>query len=306
MYRSIVVPLDGSVFAESALPYAAALAERTGAAIRLVLVHNPFPQTAPPAISAEHRLRWESDNRARESAYLEDARARIALPVDGPVSEVLLEGPVTSTLEEYVESEDVGLVVMTTHGRAGFQRAWLGSVADHLIRHVTVPILLIRPSNGEVQFDPDLPEPPLDRILVPVDGSDVGEAGLDAALRMLRPGSGQITLLRVVAPPYAMTSPYIPHAAELDREELQHRMEEAESYLEKFVAARKEEGVELTARVIQDYHPAHGILRFAADEPVDLIAMGTRGRHAVSRVLLGSTSDKVIRGAMIPVLAVKH
>ncbi len=306
MYRTILVPLDGSTFAESALPYAAAVARRTGAPIRLVLVHDPLPQTAPPAISEEQRLRWEAENHQREGEYLEDARQRLALPVDGPVSKVLLDGPVRSTLEEYIEGAKVGLVVMTTHGRAGLQRAWLGSVADHLIRHVTVPLLLVRPSEEEERFDPNSGEPSIEHILVPVDGSQVGEAGLDAAVELLSPGSGRVILLRIVAPPYAMTSPYIPHAAELDRGELERRRGEAELYLRGLVETLADRGLEVEPQVVQDYHPAQGILGRAAEERVDLIAMGTHGRHGLGRILMGSTTDKVIRGASGPVLVVRH
>ena len=91
---------------------------------------------------------------------------------------------------------DADLIVMTSHGRTGLSRMWLGSVADGLIRHSRVPVLLLRP------IDAAAPRPfahgLYKHILVPFDGSAASEEVLPAALALAKCGSARISLLRVV------------------------------------------------------------------------------------------------------------
>ncbi len=302
MYRSILVPVDGSTFAEHAVPWARLIARLADAELMLILVHEtPLLSNAEagPLVQLE---RWDMEHRRSEQTYLHVLAERVAEEAGRPVGQVLTEGPdVVTALEQRIRDQGADLVVMTTHGRAGLQRAWLGSVADGLIRRARCPVLLIRPTSDEISHGAEAR--PFRRILVALDGSEIAEAALPHARSLARLCGARLTLLRVVAPPAAISSPYIPHQTLLNREELDRRQEQARAYLDARVAQLMDEGpLDADTRVSLDYHAAHGILQAAQDEDADLIVTGSHGRGAISRLVMGSVADKVVRAAEVPVL----
>lgn len=302
MYRSILVPVDGSTFAEHALPWARLVSRLTEAELTLILVHETPLLSDAEMGPLTHLERWDLEHRRSERTYLDVLAERLSTETGRPVDHALVEGPaVVPVIEQDLEERGVDLVVMTTHGRAGLQRAWLGSVADGLIRRAPCPVLLIRPTADEVS--PGGEALPFRRILVALDGSEVAEAALPHARALARLCDSGLVLLRVVAPPAAISSPYIPHQTVLNREELERREHDARHYLDAKVSELMEEGpLDATTRIALDFHPAHGILQAAADEGVDLIVTGSHGRGAVSRLVLGSVADKVVRATDVPVL----
>ena len=173
--RSVLIPLDGSPFAEHAIPWATVLARAARAKLRLTLVHQP-PEP-PPADRATRRLytRIQLALRKSQRDYLRAAATKIK--AEGPVriTSATLHGTPGPALAKYVDEVGVDLVVMTTHGRGGLERAWLGSVADHLVRALEVPVLLIRPVEGTAV------SPRVEEILVTLDGSRRAEAVLPPA-----------------------------------------------------------------------------------------------------------------------------
>ncbi|HSJ10870.1 MAG TPA: universal stress protein [Longimicrobiales bacterium] len=292
MIQRILVPLDGSSFSEHSLPYALRVAQASGARIDVALVHvRQWPVSGEAAL-VEDVDRWEAEHRAREADYLHDLAARLHREGGVTVGPELLTGEIVPALERAAKAAD--LVVMTTHGRAGLERAWLGSVADALVRHVDVPLLLVRPSDDE----------PVDaafrHVLLALDGSDTAERCIDPALEVAP--DARVTVLRVVAPPAAVASPYIPHAARLTHEGMEDRLATANHHVDSVHTRLLARGRDAAAEVLLDYHEAHAILRFARENDVDLIALGTRGRSPLARLLMGSVSDKVVRGATVPVL----
>ena len=147
-FRSLLVPLDGSRFAEQALPLAMAIAGATGAKLRLVLVHQ---SPSPPADAVTVRLATSIElmTQKAEREYLRRIAGTMRSGEARRVTGVTLAGPVVPTLLKYIDEIGVDLVVMTTHGRSGIQRAWLGSVADQLARSLEIPLVLVRAEEGE-------------------------------------------------------------------------------------------------------------------------------------------------------------
>jgi nucleotide-binding universal stress UspA family protein len=155
-YRGILVPLDGSERAETALPHAAALAERFGARIVLYrVVDPPGPMMLPDAIGPAAGLpavpppmldtvQFAQEARDLTAEYLE-SRARelraLGLMVTGLVGDV---GDIAEQIVETARREVIDLIVMSTHGRTGLDRLLFGSVAEDVVRHAPVPVLLIR------------------------------------------------------------------------------------------------------------------------------------------------------------------
>jgi nucleotide-binding universal stress UspA family protein len=292
--RNILVPLDGSAFAEQVLPLATGLAHATAARLRLVTVHGLG--------SSEELLRVVVDSRfittlaAVEEEYLTKLSARIREEHDLEVDAVLLPGSNVRVLSAYVRREAIDLVVMSTHGRRGMARAWLGSVADALIRQVTVPVLLVRPDSG-------MPSRPatdrIRRVLVALDGSTNAEAALDAAEEICRAQDSECVLVRVVTPPIHPISPSLEHTARYLRDYVDEGRAEAARYLASVAAARS---MPMRHQVCVDHQPARAIVDLADEIEADLIAVGTRGAGAIGRMLVGSVADRVARGASVPVL----
>ncbi len=109
MYRQILVPLDGSRFAEAALPLALDVSRRTKAPIHLVTVQEPIPSFAYDE--------WEAAASDWSEDYLANVVKRIDERAGGAVTTALRSGPVVERLREEVEEVDADLVVMATHGR---------------------------------------------------------------------------------------------------------------------------------------------------------------------------------------------
>ena len=155
MYDRILVPLDGSRFSTRALKYAADLAPRYCAALVLVSVVEPervIPSVADPtgmaspvvANAAVEQARYlEERNRTRARRYL--AGKVRALKAEGIAAEYVLEyGHPAEAIMKTAKKKKADLIVMATHGRGGLKRAFMGSVADKVIRESREPVLVIR------------------------------------------------------------------------------------------------------------------------------------------------------------------
>jgi nucleotide-binding universal stress UspA family protein len=296
MFRRILVTLDGSTFAEQALPYAVDAARRTGAELHLLLVHvRQSPVTADLTLR-EAIDEWETSHANREASYLAAVADRLRAETGLSVKADVLHGEVVPAITRAVEQQEIDLVVITTHGRAGLERAWLGSVADALIREIDAPVLVVRPAEEAA------PAPSGFRhLLIALDGSDRAERAIAPALS-LAGEDAQATLFRAVTPPSAVTSPYLPHAVRISHEELERRGHEATTYLADVAERLSGEAVRIESATATDYHPARAVLHWAREHDADLIALGTHGRGPVRRLVLGSVTDKIVRAATVPVL----
>jgi nucleotide-binding universal stress UspA family protein len=303
MYRSILVPLDGSPFGEHALPFALSLARRAGARVHLVHVHTPlralYAEGAPYIDSdvERHLLEGQRD-------YLINAVKRVETG-DVPLSTDLLEGAVVDSIRAAAVANSADLVVMTTHGRGPMARFWLGSVADALVRDLPMPLLLVRPGEGA----PDLKRDWNPRhILLPLDGSPLAEQIVEPAAQLAGLMGAEVTLLRVVAPvmpvSYHVEGIGVGHVAATMVEQIDQMQtavrKEAEGYLAGVAARLRARSVKVTTKVDAELRPAEGILKEAPS--FDLVALETHGRRGLSRLFLGSVADKVVRGSPVPVL----
>jgi nucleotide-binding universal stress UspA family protein len=298
MIRNILLPLDGSTFSEHALPLAVDLAVRSGARLHLVQVHEaPLAQVYPDGLPV-YDERWDGAIRAQTEEYLQSLAQRCMEQAGlSPVTE-LLDGSVAPAIARYAAEAGIDLITMTTHGRGGISRAWVGSVADSLVRCGAVPILLIRPKEQDQQVD-WMPRDEMRHILIPVDGSELSEGIMEAALTLGSLIGARYTLLRIVLPVPFVVGPQIAGVAFDEGGAEQSRLA-AEAYLER-LKTRITQAEVSTATVFHTI-PAAAILDYAATEAVDMIAMATHGRGGWSRVALGSVADKVMRGTMMPVL----
>ena len=303
MIRSILVPLDGSEFAEWALPAAVSIARRTGAKLELVSINIHVPVSVSAHIPG-YGPAWESAARDRALDYLKSIADRITKSGDITANATVRSGDIVDSLVQHAVQTHVDLIVMSTHGRGPLQRVWLGSSADGVARHSPVPVLLIRPREGKPP-DPDS-ERLFGRVLVPLDGSGYSEEVLPWGVALGELGGADYVLVEVIQPPMVLGPPYgtfpPPH---VDDAQLHAQRTASKDYLEG-VAGRlrtREFRVETIVRVAAS--TAQGILEQAENNGVDLIAMATHGRGGLGRVFLGSVADKVVRGATTPVLLLR-
>ena len=291
----IVVPLDGSPFAEHALGYAGAIAGAVGARLRLVLVHElPPPPGTPDAVKLYASV--EVAVRKSQRAYLRETAHRLRDRWKVQVTALSPDGPVGPALLRYLNEMEPGLVVMSTHGRGSIGRALLGSVADRVVREAKAPVLLVRaPSEGWTPSD----------ILVPLDGSGLAEAALGPAVDLARAAGGRLTLVQVVVPVSSVTDPPMSFSGS-DERLTDLRRREAQDYLDGVADRIREQGVTASAAAVVAGSPAGALIDLAGGGHVSLVVMASHGRGGMRRLALGSVADKMVRAASAPVLVIRQ
>lgn len=288
MYKVIMVPTDGSGFDREAIRVALRLAERNDARVRLVrvLATGSFFGMAAGAEGtalAADVVRSERD-RALSELYALAAECRTTSKAD--ISVDLHAGPVNDVLQGYARRNDVDLIVISTHARSGISRLSLGSVTDSLIRHTTIPILVVKPPAS--YLNPRVCDA-FKRVVVPLDGSSLAEQILPRVLTLARFEEAEIILLHVLTP-----------EAYLEKE-----ISLPQTYLFRIASRLRRDGMPVTTDIVINENVASAINDFASREKADLIAIATHGRGGLARMLRGSVADAVMRSARISMLVFK-
>jgi nucleotide-binding universal stress UspA family protein len=141
----ILVPLDGSALAETALPTAASLADATGAALLLLRAAEAPALAVGDPTEAQVKVVREAEG------YLEAVKHRLQTETRAAVSTAVWYGHPAEAIAEATHFNRVNMVVMTTHGRSGLGRILLGSVAESVIRSTATPILVLHPDGAPLQ-----------------------------------------------------------------------------------------------------------------------------------------------------------
>lgn len=276
MYDTVLVPTDGSSAAELAGDYGCRLARAFDATVHVLYVReepllgDDEDDPAERAVSAVVDVAVERDLNAT-TAVLE--------PEDG----------IHDAIVEYAETNDVDLIAMGTHGRSGLSRFLLGSVAEQTLRESTVPVVT-------VHEDTDVRRA-FDRILLPTDGSTSSVAAVDHAVELASMVDARIHAVHV--------------SDEHDLDDTMVTFDTTDpddttgvEAIDEILTRAREAGLESVDVSIPDGRVDQAILAVAAEHDADAIVMGTRGRTGLRRYILGSTTDRVVRFARVPVFAV--
>jgi nucleotide-binding universal stress UspA family protein len=266
-----------------------------------VRVHEAFPYE-----STDYSHLNDTSRREQEE-YLALMAEHVEQTYGLSPERALLDGPIASTICRFALGMQSPLVVISTHGRTGFSRVWLGSVADEIMRVATAPVLMLRHQKKAIDRASGAAHD-FAKVLVPLDGSDFAEEALPHALALTGAFNAKLGLLRVVAPLAAPAPLYaVPYAAPpTDEEELTHRLEGAEEYV-RTVARRmshEQPDLEVGTSVRVSESPARAILEAVKGSGADAIALATHGR-GLSRVVMASVTDKVLRGGPDAVLVLR-
>lgn len=299
MYRTLVVPLDGSPFAEQAIPTACTIARASGAHVELVRVHRTY------TFELGENSHWDAVTRRDETEYLARTAASAEVRWGAEVAGTVLDGPIAEAICDHAQEVPAPLIVLSTHGRTGFSRAWLGSSADAVVRHAVAPVLLLRTREEEGAIEGTV----IAEIVVALDGSGFAEQVLPHALSLAEATSARVVLVRVVEPvtvPVAEYAPSYASAAAAMSETTQVLIGRAEGYISGLAARLRHDHPMLDIRGDVRVAPsaATAIITDAAERHADVVALATHGR-GVSRLLIGSVADKVLRGGSGAVLLVR-
>jgi nucleotide-binding universal stress UspA family protein len=300
MYKTIMVPTDGSGFDREAIRVALRLAERTGAKVRLVRVLATGSYFGVAAASEGLAVAAEVVRSERDTALSElySLASECRHTSKAEISVDLHAGPVNDVLQGYARRNDIDLIVTSTHGRSGFARLSLGSVTDSLIRRTTIPVLVVKPPAS--YLNPQVGGP-FRRIVVPLDGSKLAEQILPRVLDLAKLEEAEITLLNILIPQsYSQKEIADPSLPWWDKD-----ISLAQVYLSYVATRLRHRGVAVTTDIVIAENVATAIGDFASREKADMIAIATHGRGGLARMLRGSVADAIMHSGRMSMLVFK-
>ncbi len=283
MYKTMLVLLDGSELAEVVLQYAQGLSGRLRIDLELLHVCDPHEAEQLPMRKAymEHMAEvmcaraQEISARSGGETLADCIRAQGNVVVGNPAEEIL----------KYVDGHDIDLVMMSTHGRSGIGSWDLGSVATKVIHASNAPIWLV-PS--QLREEVILDTLPRRTMVIPLSGSKQSEAVLPHAIAVAkqRGEESELVLVHVEDVDYIRLT----RSALQEQEEHRARMR---AYLDGVAESIRGAGLEARSELLLG-DPATTIIEFLKANPALLIAMATRGRAGLSRMVFGSVAENVI------------
>jgi nucleotide-binding universal stress UspA family protein len=310
MYGRVVVPLDGSELAEEVLPHVTEVVRGRDSRVYLLSVSPLLRGLAPIVVdvdapvtdSSQSGESTQEERRRIErelGGYLRGMAKRLE-PVVADVRAVVRFGRPAEEILAFASDVDADLIAMSTHGRSGISRWVFGSVVERVLRGAACPVLLVRAGQALLRTT-------YQRILVPLDGSEMAEQVVPYVKALVRPSRASLSgetfaedtrvfLISVLTtyPPGLQLATTVLHQTDV----------QLRAYLRSVAAVLREQGA-VVQIAIEQGTPADKILTYAAEVGADLIAMTTHGASGPSRWVYGNVAGKVLQGACSPVLLVR-
>jgi nucleotide-binding universal stress UspA family protein len=306
-FERVLVPVDFSPCSGAALRYAALLQQRFGSKIEVIHACE-----VPPIVPEDATILMGDVNEGLAVHLERQSREQLEMflrtyAADCRTTHELRLGPPAATLREKIREGDCDLVVMGTHGRTGFERFMLGSVAERVVRTSHVPVLTIPAGHraGEgAESAADAPSRALPKtILVGIDYEPASRRALNIALQLAEAAQGRILSVFAWAAPYAPSAMAIGEVANAHHDLFDRVREQAAQTMRQFVEEQGG-GTEHGECLIVSGDPRSKLLEMAEQHAADLIVVGTHNRTGIGRFLLGSVAEHLLRHAHCPVLAV--
>src|SRR5262245_39127180 len=273
--KNILVPTDFSDSSKKALAYGLTVAGAFNS--NLILAHVAPEPSATLTRNIENLLPVE---------YNAASNLRAIVKI----------GNVEDELLSMVKQEGIDMVVMGTHSRRLPERWFLGSVTEHILRKVPVPVLTV---SGVEQRKDSPGFVALKNILYATDLSESSRVGMEYAIELARKAAAQLSVLHVVdSEDRLLWGPAL--LTDIDRPKI---VEEFRLKLHEFVGQERVPDVAMEA-FIAEGKPFKKIIEFADERSVDIIVLNMQSKGLLDRVILGSTAERVVRLARSPVLSV--
>jgi nucleotide-binding universal stress UspA family protein len=265
---TILVATDGSTYSENAVKEAILLAKQCSSrlfAVSVVITNMEFEVTMPQVVEKEEK-------KARE--HLESVKTQASKEgVDCDIIVIHGDEPYQDIMRQALENR-VDMIIVGRHGRTGLVRLMMGSVAAKVIGHAPCNVLVVSP-NARIEFK---------NILVATDGSQYSEAAVREAIGIAKRCNGHLFAVSVASSEF--------------------EVDPAEDNVKKTVALAEKEGVKAEGETIIG-KPYEAVVETARQKRVDLIIVGSHGRKALERLLMGSVTERVIGHTEVGVLVVK-
>lgn len=292
-----LVPLDGSHLAESVLPAVEELAGRCNATV--VLLHV-LESRAPATVHGERHLA----NGVEAASYLDEISVRLRARGLSVQCHVHLEreADVARSIAAHASELHADLVVLCTHGTGGLRDLLLGSIAQQVLQHGTLSILLVRPGPGG-----SAPPFVVQQVLIPLDGTPAHEPAVPVAITIARLFTVAIHLVMVIptlatlSAEQALSGRLLPTTT---RAMLDLAAQDAELYLTQVKARCEQEGVLATTEILRG-DAAEEVLARAQSLDNCLIVMGSHGRAGLRGLLAGSVAKRITDKAHSSLLLVR-
>jgi nucleotide-binding universal stress UspA family protein len=296
--KNILVPLDGSAFAEQAIPLALGIAEQSGAVLHLVHVLVPVDVLDPyDALSmADALLKTIKRDKHR---YLKNVAEKISATSSAIIASRLVDGRTISTSLAEVPGLDADLVVMATHSRGTLGRFWSGSVAHSLLQRVSVPVILVPGTGDHVTFNAKT----IDHVLLAFDGSEASEKVLKQIVDLGIFPTARHSLQYVVP----LVAKHVVRDYALDTEWVPSRQRwiAGMQYLHPLARSLRVSGRRVHTKVVSSDQPLwQVVLRCAEKDDVELIAVAYHHQRPLSRFLWPHTSEYLFRNSSRPIMFV--
>jgi len=290
----ILCPVDFSEFSRHALDSAVAIARQQHAAVTALYVVPP-PQSVYPPIGPAAYVPYVYT--IEDMQQFQKALERFVAAVDYPVIAVAVEALVVGEILKRAAELPADLIVMGTHGRSGFDRLLLGSVAERVLVKATCPVLTVPRRAADVA---PTSERLFRNVLCPIDFSPSSLAALEYAEGLARAGA-TLRVLHVVErlPGWQM----VPAMASGAADDPLVIIQQARQRVHQVIPAGQS-ATDPVQEIVTEGDAGDEILKVAADARADVIVMGAHAGH-VGLFGFGSTTHDVLRGATCPVLSIR-
>jgi nucleotide-binding universal stress UspA family protein len=293
-FKKILVPVDFSAPSRKALSYALTLADQFKA--KLILAHVvPVAAAIPYAFPIDsfelERSQVETATREINDLVPREHRDRF------DIQAIVKIGIVEDELLEIVKDDRVDLVVMGTHGRRKLSRWFIGSVTEHILRKVPVPVLTV--SHLDEEHTVGLVS--LKRILYGTDLSETSDSGLKHAVELARATGAELTILHAV---YYWDRPLWARGGIPGFEEMRSSLVKAMRQKVESVVPPDASKQLSTEFLVVEGKPFEAILDVAKNQSADIVVLNLQSKTTLERALIGSTAERVARLAELPVLFV--
>jgi nucleotide-binding universal stress UspA family protein len=291
--KSILVAIDFSEYSKVALDICLGASGCMETKLYVLHTIEKFPHDYLHLLSStahtDMKQKLEEDAIARIQAMIpEEIRGK------GDIIPMVRFGKPFLEIIQVAKEENVDLLVIGTHGRAGVDRVILGSVAERIVRKAGCPVMVIR----------DRKYTGFKRIIVPIDFSDCSRKALEYAIATANSHNSKLTILHVYEESFI--EPYV-NAANSEEEagEIMKEIEQVnETKYDEFLKTIDLRGVEYDKLLVKGI-PETEIVEIAMEQQADLIVMGTYGRTGIKHILIGSTAEEVVRAVHCDIIIVK-
>lgn len=289
MLEKILVPLDGSSLGELALIYAKELAVVFNSEVTLLSIiekrDSEYQQMTQMYLQKITEETQKFFNRANTKVSIKSE---------------IIDGSPATRIVEYAHQKQMSLVIVVSHGHSGIMPWTMGSTVNKVVHTIHHPVLLVRASMFKTKRRP---VKVFNKILLPLDGSDIGEASLAYITEIAQKLKSEVTLLSVIETSRRVRTIGGRDYIHYPEQQIEKTKADINDYLAKTTKQLTESGINVRS-IVKEGDAANEIIKFAKQSKIRLIVMSSHGRSGMSEWVFGSVSNKVLHAGKTPLLFV--